>query len=78
MQAAFWMSQYSHGLLLPHEPAILEMLPIVDGYGGHVAHALGKTQTTRGRAAIMNELGDGQRFDAWLFRKGLEASDGAG
>ena len=60
VEAAYWMSQYSPELLLPHEPAMLEMLPIVNGYGGHVALALGKTRTTRGRAAIVNELGDGQ------------------
>jgi hypothetical protein len=78
MQAAYWASQYPTELLVPHEPALLEMLPIVNGYGGHVALALGKTRTSRGRAAILQELGDGKRFDAWLFHKGLEAADRAG
>ena len=78
MQAAYWMSQYSADLLMPHEPALLEMLPIVDGYGGHVALALGKTRSPRGRAAIAKELGNGERFDAALFRDALEAADGVG
>lgn len=78
MQAAYWTSQYPAELLVPHEPALLEMLPIVNGYGGHIAFALGKTGTVRGREAILRELGDGRRFDAWLFHKGLEAADQAG
>lgn len=78
MQAAYWMSQYPGDLLVPHEAALLEMLPIVDGYGGHVALALGKTQSPRGREAIVRELGDGQRFDAWLFRQAIEAVDREG
>jgi hypothetical protein len=72
MQAAYWVSQFPSSLLRPHEPVLYEMLPIVDGYGGRVALALGKTGSQRGRAAIIEELGDGTRFDAWLFREGCK------
>jgi hypothetical protein len=78
MQAAYWMSQYPANHLIPHEAALLEMLPIVDGYGGHVALALGKTRSPRGREAILQELGNGERFDAWLFREAIEAADREG
>jgi hypothetical protein len=78
MQAAYWMSQYPANLLMPHEAALLEMLPMVDGYGGHVALALGKTRSPRGREAIVQELGNGERVDAWLFRKAIEAADRVG
>jgi hypothetical protein len=73
MQAAYWVSQYPSSLLIPHEAALFEMLPIVDGYAGHVALALAKTGSQRGRLAIVQELGDGTRFDAWLFREALRA-----
>jgi hypothetical protein len=78
MQAAYWVSKFPPVLLLPHEPALVEMLSIVDGYGGHVALALGKTGSERGRNAIIEELGDGTRFDAWLFRKGLQVGKNLG
>ena len=75
MQAAYWMSQFRGDLLMLHEASLLEMLPIVDGYGGHVALALGKTRSPRGRQAIVRELGNGERFDAWLYQQGIEAAD---
>jgi hypothetical protein len=78
MQAAYWASQFPPELLICHESALLERLPVVDGYAGHVALALGKTGSHRGRAAIVEQLADGKRFDAWLFRDALAAADRAG
>lgn len=78
MQAAYWKSQYSANLLMSYEPALMEMLPMVDGYEGHVALALGKTRSPRGRALIAQELEKGERFDAWLFREALAAADQEG
>jgi len=58
-------------LLEPYEPKLLSLLTTVNGYGGHIALALGKTRSPRGRIALLSELGDGSRFDAWLFKKAL-------
>ena len=71
MQAAYFASQFPGHLLLPYEAELRAMLPVVRGYGGHVALALGKTKSIAGKEAILNELGDGTRFDAWLFRQAL-------
>lgn len=71
MQAAYYASQFPGKLLLPYEVELRTMLPIVNGYGGHVALALGKTKSAAGKQAILNELGDGTRFDAWLFQQAL-------
>jgi hypothetical protein len=71
MQAAYFASQFSGEELVRYEPALLALLGTANGYGGHVAVALGKTRSPRGRAAITAELGDGSRFDAWLFKKAL-------
>ncbi|HZK79929.1 MAG TPA: hypothetical protein VFC46_02655 [Humisphaera sp.] len=79
MQAAYWLSESSGAVLISHEPMLFEMLPLVDGYGGSVALALGKTGSPRGRKLIQKELGDGKRFDAWLFRRALACyTDSAG
>ena len=71
MRAAYYASQFPGNLLLPHEAELRAMLPIVEGYGGHIALALGKTKSVAGKTAILNGLGDGTRFDAWLFREAL-------
>jgi hypothetical protein len=71
MQAAYYASQFSGESLLPYEAELIDMLPRVDGYGGHVALALGKTKSAPGKKAILSELGDGTRFDSWLFREAL-------
>ena len=71
MQAAYFASQFPGALLALHEEKLLALLTTVDGYGGHIALALGKTKSTRGKAALLSELAYGSRFDAWLFRKGL-------
>lgn len=71
MQAAYFASQFPGEQLDRHEPALLALLGTANGYGGHVAVALGKTRSQRGRAAIIAERGDGSRFDAWLFKKAL-------
>jgi hypothetical protein len=71
MQAAYFASQYPGTLPEPYEPKLLDLLPTVNGYGGHIALALGKTKSPRGKAALLAELGDGSRFDAWLFKKAL-------
>ena len=71
MQAAYFASQFSGSLLVRHEPALFGLLTSANGYGGHVALALGKTKSARGKEALVAELGDGSRFDAWLFNKAL-------
>lgn len=75
MQAACFASRFSGDQLARHEPDLLALLSTANEYGGHVAVALGKTGSSKGKAAITAELGDGSRFDAWLFRKAL-AEDG--
>ncbi len=76
MQAAYFVSQFPGELLAPHEAALFELLPQADGYGGHVALALAKTKSERGKQAILTELGDGSRFDAWLFKEALAEYEG--
>jgi hypothetical protein len=71
MQAAYFASQFSAELLAPYAAVLLRLLPRADGYGGHVAVALAKCRSPEGRAAIIAELGDGSRFDAWLFMQAL-------
>ena len=72
MQAAHFASQFPGGLLSPYEPKLLNLLATVNGYSGHIALALGKTRSPRGKAALLSELGDGSRSDAWLFKKALD------
>ncbi len=71
MQAAYYASHFPGNLLAPYESQLRAMLPVVNGYGGHVALALGKTKSALGKQAILEELGDGTRFDAWLFQEAL-------
>jgi hypothetical protein len=77
MQAAYYASQFPGSLLLPYEAELRAMLPIVNGYGGHIALALGKTKSIAGKQVILNELGDGTRFDARLFREALSQYESA-
>jgi len=72
MQAAYFASQFAGSLLAAHEPTLFRLLTEVNGYAGHIALALGKTRSMRAKAALLSELGDGSRFDAWLFEKALE------
>ena len=66
-------------LLSPYEPVLLEALRLFNyEYGARLAVALGKIGSQQGRVAILQALGDGKRFDAWLFHKALEAADRAG
>ena len=62
-------------MLKPHEQTLREMLPAVNGYGGHIALALGKTGSALGKQVIIEQLGDGSRFDAHLFRQALKQYD---
>ncbi|CAM0999784.1 hypothetical protein EJMOOK_14070 [Rhodanobacter sp. Root179] len=71
MQAAYFTSQFPNSLLVRYEPELFGLLTSANGYGGHVALALGKTRSARGKEALVAELGDGSRFDAWLFNKAL-------
>lgn len=71
MQAAYYASKASAAMLINHIEALIRMFPEVNGYGGHVALAIGKTRSPEGRELIEQELGDGSRFDAWLFEKAL-------
>jgi len=82
MQAAYWVSEYPSHLLQPYEPVFYQLLPLADWAFGHIALALGKTRSVRGRNLILAQLGNGERFDAWLYEKALayygeqEHSDG--
>lgn len=71
MQAAYFVSQFPASMLIRHEAALVDLLPRADGYGGHIAVALGKTRSPRGRQLLIQKLGDGSRFDAWLFKIAL-------
>lgn len=71
MQAAHFAARYPGALLTPHEPTLFRLLTAGTGYAGHIALALGKTRSPRGKTALLFELGDGSRIDAWLFKKGL-------
>lgn len=71
LQAAYYVSQFPSSLLVQHEVALIRILPQANGYGGHIAAALGKIQSTQAKALLEQELGDGTRFDAWLFKQAL-------
>ncbi len=71
MQAAYYASKFSGLLLAPYEQLLITLLPHVNGFAGHVALALGKTRSTEGRDLILQALGDGSRYDAWLFHNAL-------
>jgi hypothetical protein len=72
MQAAYYLSRCQGKLLEPYQFGLLEILPLVDGYGGHIALALAKTKLPAAKGLIINELGDGERFDSWLYLKALK------
>jgi hypothetical protein len=75
MTAAYYVSEFPPQMLEQHEQTLREMLPTIDGYGGHVALALGKTRSPAGRQVIIEQLGDGTRIDAHLFRRALSEYD---
>ena len=72
MRAAYYLSQASPDLVRPFEGQLLELLRRAEGYGGHVALALGRMRSARARPFIESELRDGTRFDAWLFEEALK------
>jgi hypothetical protein len=74
MQAAFWISRYPAALIAPHERAILDAIPTAEegGYAGHFALTLGKIRSKSAKQWLIDGLGDGSRFDAWLFRQSLD------
>ena len=72
---AAYVSEFPAHMLKPHEQTLREMLPTVSGHGGRVALALGKTKSSAGRQVIIEQLGDGSRFDADSFRQALRHYD---
>lgn len=50
----------------------MEILPLVDGYGGHIALSLAKANLRPARELITNALRDGKRFDDWLCVEALK------
>ena len=47
------------------------MLSDVDGYGGNNTITLDEIKSNTKKPETSKELGDGSRFDAWLFRTAL-------
>jgi hypothetical protein len=72
MQAAYYLSKCPRQLLSLYQDGLMEILPLVDGYGGHIALSLAKADFLPARELIINELGDGKRFDAWLYMEALK------
>jgi hypothetical protein len=71
MEAAHYLSRFPAEMIEKHENKLIAALPLVSGYGGAIALALGKAKSLAAKALIRRELGDGQRFDAWMFREAL-------
>jgi hypothetical protein len=78
MEAAYWVSEFPAALIKKHEKELIAVLSSADVNGSLIALALGKTQSLMAKPLILAELGDGQRYDAWLFRKALAYYDGRG
>lgn len=71
MQAAYYLSQAPVELLLPFESQLLNLLPTANGYGGHIALTLGRMKSPLAKPVIITGLGNGERFDSWLFKEAL-------
>lgn len=72
MQAAYYLSKAPVDLTKPFEKQLFRLLPVASGYGGHVALTLGRMKSAEAKAIIQAELGDGARFEAWLFIEALK------
>ena len=72
MQAAYYLSQAPVEMLKPFEQKLLSLLTTANGYGGYVALTLGRMQSALAKAVITSELGNGERFDVWLFKEALK------
>jgi len=75
MQAAYYLSKAPVELTKPFENRLRRLLPDALGYGGHVALTLGRMESAKARTVIQAELGDGARFDAWLYEEALKQYD---
>jgi hypothetical protein len=73
MQAAYYLSQASPELLLPHATKLLETVPVADdcGYLGHLSIAIAKTNATTAKSFIESAASNPNRSDAWLFREAM-------
>jgi hypothetical protein len=72
MQAAYYLSQAPSENVRPFEPQLLALLTTANGYGGHVALALGRMRSSSAKAVIQSELGDGEFPSAWLYKEALK------
>jgi hypothetical protein len=72
MQAAYYLSQAPSENVRPFEPQLLALLTTANGYGGHVALALGRMRSSQAQPVILSELDDGEFPSAWLYREALE------
>ena len=60
----------------PDSPGSSIWLLVAAGFGGAlIPVALGKIKSREGKRLIEQELGDGSRFDAWLFQRALAFYD---
>jgi hypothetical protein len=50
----------------------MEILPLTDGYGDHIALHFTKANFLPAKELITNKLGDGKHFDAWLYIEALK------
>ena len=75
MQAAYYLSQFSASMLVPHAHELLAKLPVTDGFASHIAVALGKTQLPEVRQALLEGLGDASGPDAIYYQMALEEYD---
>lgn len=71
MQAAYYLSQAPSENVRPFEPQLLALLTTANGYGGHIALALGRMRSSLAKAVIQSELGDGKFPSAWLYEEAL-------
>ena len=72
MQAAYYLSKAAPELLQPFEPQLLSLLTSANGFGGHVALALGRMHSRQAEPIIRSELGDGKFPSAWLYEEALK------
>lgn len=72
MQAAYYLSQAPVTLAKPFEKKLIGLLTAANGYGGHIALTLGRMRSDTAKPVITEELENGERFDAWLYKEALK------
>jgi len=56
MTAAYYVSEFSGPMLKPHEQTLRDILPSVNGCGGQIGLALGKTGSAAGKRLSLSSF----------------------